>query len=96
MYLMAITAATNSIHLASAYFVPDGLAINALVEAARRGVRVLIMTPGKRIDTHGPRSVARLLGRSARGGYRNIRISADHVPLQGSGGGRLSGVRRID
>ena len=35
MYLMAITAATHSIHLASAYFVPDGLAISALVEAAR-------------------------------------------------------------
>jgi len=47
MYLMAITAATHSIHLASAYFVPDGLAINALVEAARRGVRVRIVTPGK-------------------------------------------------
>lgn len=59
MYLMAITAATNSIHLASAYFVPDGLAINALVEAARRGVRVLIMTPGKRIDTHTVREASR-------------------------------------
>jgi len=59
MYLLAITAATNSIHLASAYFVPDRLAINALVEAARRGVRVLIMTPGKRIDTHTVREASR-------------------------------------
>nr|WP_062081940.1 cardiolipin synthase [Caballeronia udeis] len=59
MYLMAITAATQSIHLASAYFVPDGLTINALVEAARRGVRVRIVTPGKRIDTHTVREASR-------------------------------------
>jgi cardiolipin synthase A/B len=59
MYLMAITAATHSIHLASAYFVPDSLAINALVEAARRGVRVRIVTPGKRIDTHTVREASR-------------------------------------
>ena len=59
MYLMAITAATQSIHLASAYFVPDDLAINALVEAARRGVRVRIVTPGKRIDTHTVREASR-------------------------------------
>ena len=59
MYLMSITAATHSIHLASAYFVPDGLAINALVEAARRGVKVRIVTPGKRIDTHTVREASR-------------------------------------
>jgi cardiolipin synthase A/B len=56
---MSITAATYSIHLASAYFVPDGLAINALVEAARRGVNVRIVTPGKRIDTHTVREASR-------------------------------------
>jgi cardiolipin synthase len=59
MYLMAITAASRSIHLASAYFVPNGLAINALVEAARRGVKVRIVTPGKRIDTHTVREASR-------------------------------------
>ncbi|SAL50670.1 cardiolipin synthetase [Caballeronia sordidicola] len=59
MYLMAITAASASIDLASAYFVPDGLAINALVEAARRGVKVRIVTPGKRIDTHTVREASR-------------------------------------
>ena len=36
MYLMAITAATRSLQLASAYFVPDKLTINAIVEAAKR------------------------------------------------------------
>ncbi|MFM0737373.1 cardiolipin synthase [Paraburkholderia xenovorans] len=59
MYLMAITAATHSIHLASAYFVPDKLTINAIVEAARRGVKVQIITPGKRIDTHTVREASR-------------------------------------
>jgi cardiolipin synthase A/B len=59
MYLMAITAASASIHLASAYFVPDKLTINALVEAARRGVKVQVLTPGNRIDTHTVREASR-------------------------------------
>ncbi|MDH6152182.1 MULTISPECIES: cardiolipin synthase [Paraburkholderia] len=59
MYLMAITAATRSLHLASAYFVPDKLTINAIVEAAKRGVKVQIVTPGKRIDTHTVREASR-------------------------------------
>jgi cardiolipin synthase len=59
MYLMAITAATHTIHLASAYFVPDKLTINALVEAARRGVKVQVLTPGQRIDTHTVREASR-------------------------------------
>ncbi|MBK5118614.1 cardiolipin synthase [Burkholderia sp. R-69980] len=59
MYLMAITAATHSIHLSSAYFVPDKLTINAIVEAAKRGVKVRIIMPGKRIDTHTVREASR-------------------------------------
>ncbi|WP_322033763.1 cardiolipin synthase [Paraburkholderia sp. J76] len=59
MYLMAITAASHSIHLSTAYFVPDKLTINAIVEAAKRGVRVRIITPGKRIDTHTVREASR-------------------------------------
>ncbi|APA88382.1 cardiolipin synthase [Paraburkholderia sprentiae WSM5005] len=59
MYLMAITAATRTLQLASAYFVPDKLTINAIVEAAKRGVKVRIVTPGKRIDTHTVREASR-------------------------------------
>ncbi|WP_109482559.1 cardiolipin synthase [Paraburkholderia sp. C35] len=59
MYLMAITAATHSIHLASAYFVPDKLTINAIVEAVKRGVEVQILTPGRHIDTHTVREASR-------------------------------------
>jgi cardiolipin synthase len=59
MYQMAITGATRSIHLASAYFVPDRLTINAIVEAAKRGVIVQILTPGRHIDTHTVREASR-------------------------------------
>lgn len=59
MYLMAITAAARSIHLSTAYFVPDKLTINAIVEAVRRGVKVRIITPGKRIDAHTVREASR-------------------------------------
>jgi cardiolipin synthase len=51
MYLMAITAARHTIHLSNSYFVPDELAVKALVAAARRGVEVRIITPGKIIDS---------------------------------------------
>jgi len=51
MYLMAITSAKESIHLSSSYFVPEELTIKALVAAARRGVKVKIITPGAEIDS---------------------------------------------
>ncbi len=46
MYLLATTAATSTIDLASAYFVPDELTSNALVAAMRRGVRFRLIVPG--------------------------------------------------
>jgi cardiolipin synthase len=51
MYLMAITAARKSIELSSAYFVPDELTVRALIAAAKRGVSVRVITPGKKIDS---------------------------------------------
>lgn len=59
MYLMAITAARHTIHLSSSYFVPDDLAVQALVNASRRGVRVRIITPGPRIDETTVRRASR-------------------------------------
>ena len=50
MYLLSIAAAKRHVRLASAYFVPDRRAINALVDARRRGVAVQIIVPGKLID----------------------------------------------
>jgi cardiolipin synthase A/B len=51
MYLMAITAARKRIDLSASYFVPDELAVKALVAAAKRGVNVRIITPGQYIDS---------------------------------------------
>jgi len=59
MYLMALTAATRSIHLSNAYFVPDELAVKALVAAAQRGVKVQIITPGGDIDSEVVRRASR-------------------------------------
>ena len=50
MLLLALTAAQKSIDIENAYFVPDKLTIEALVAAARRGVRVRIVVPGKYTD----------------------------------------------
>ncbi len=59
MYLMAITAAARTIELSSSYFVPDDLAIDALVAAMKRGVKVRIITPGGKIDTEIVRKASR-------------------------------------
>lgn len=59
MYLLAITAARQSIDLSASYFVPDELAIRALAAAARRGVRVRIITPGTKIDAEVVRQASR-------------------------------------
>ncbi len=50
MYLMSIACAKKTIHLGNAYFVPDNLVIDALCDAAKRGVQVDIIIPDK-IDT---------------------------------------------
>jgi cardiolipin synthase len=59
MYLLSITAAKQSIHLSSAYFVPDELTVKALVAAAKRGVKIQIITPGEHIDSDTVRSASR-------------------------------------
>ena len=59
MYLLSIAAATQSIDLSSAYFVPDELTVRTLVAAMRRGVRLRIITPGPIIDSQTVRSASR-------------------------------------
>jgi cardiolipin synthase len=59
MYLLAITAAKTSIELSNSYFVPDELTIRALVDAARRGVRVRLIVPGPIIDSDVVRAASR-------------------------------------
>jgi len=50
MYLLAISAAAKTIQLSMAYFVPDDTALQALIDAAHRGVRIQILLPGPHTD----------------------------------------------
>lgn len=59
MYLLAVTAATRSIDLSSAYFVPDAITRRALMAAVERGVRVRIIVPGEHIDAETVRRASR-------------------------------------
>ncbi len=59
MYLLAITAARKNIDLANSYFVPDEMTIKTLVEAARRGVKVRVLTPNAHIDSETVRKASR-------------------------------------
>jgi len=45
-YVLAIREAKKSIHITAAYFVPDVQVLQALTDAARRGVDVKLMLPG--------------------------------------------------
>jgi cardiolipin synthase A/B len=51
MYLMAITAAEESIDIEAAYFIPDDLMTRELIKARARGVRIRILLPDKHIDS---------------------------------------------
>jgi cardiolipin synthase A/B len=61
MYLLSVAAAKESIDLAMAYFVPDEIALEALVAALRRGVRVRIIMPGPITDASLVRRASRAL-----------------------------------
>jgi cardiolipin synthase A/B len=50
MYLFAIASARGSIRIATAYFVPDAVAIERLIQARQRDVRVQILVPGRKTD----------------------------------------------
>jgi cardiolipin synthase len=49
--VVAITEAKKSIHITSAYFVPDQQIVDALCDAAQRGVDVRLVLPG--VSDHG-------------------------------------------
>ena len=59
MYHLAITAAERTIDLSVAYFVPDQLTQNLLLDALKRGVRVRMVTPGEYIDTNTVKAASR-------------------------------------
>lgn len=55
MVNLAVSSAAKSVLIENAYFVPDRTAISTLVNAAKRGVRVQIIVPGKFTDSHAVR-----------------------------------------
>ncbi|HXN15091.1 MAG TPA: phospholipase D-like domain-containing protein [Usitatibacter sp.] len=59
MYLLSIAAASQSIDLEMAYFVPDQLAREALVQALKRGVKVRVIMPGRITDAASVRYASR-------------------------------------
>lgn len=50
MVNLALSSARKSVVIENAYFVPDPEAVDSLVRAARRGVRIQIIVPGAHID----------------------------------------------
>ena len=61
MYLMSVAAARRTIDLSMAYFVPDEMALQTLVAALKRGVRVRIIMPGRLTDAKPVRRASRAL-----------------------------------
>ncbi len=50
MYLLAIASAQKTLRIENPYFLPDDLMRKELSEAAKRGVKVEVVVPGKKID----------------------------------------------
>ncbi|RPH45458.1 MAG: cardiolipin synthase B [Burkholderiales bacterium] len=74
MHLMinyALVCATRSLRIATAYFVPDAMTVDALLAAVRRGVSVTVLVPGRRTDSAIARRASQYMwGRLLRGGVR--------------------------
>ena len=82
MVLLALTAAKTSIDIQNAYFVPDRLTVEALCSAARRGVRIRIVVPGRHTDARIGRWAAQgLYGELLKAGHPDLRIPADDDAL---------------
>ena len=50
MYLLVIASAKKTLRIENAYFLPDDIMRKELIAAAKRGVKVEIIVPGKHID----------------------------------------------
>ena len=59
MYLLAIASAKKTLRIENAYFLPDDLTRKELVEAAKRGTKIEILVPGKKIDQKLVRAASR-------------------------------------
>ena len=58
-FLLAIAAAKHSIRVENPYFLPDGLLVQGLIDACKRGVVVEVIVPGPEIDSKITRATSR-------------------------------------
>jgi cardiolipin synthase len=71
LYFMAIESSRRSIHIQNPYFLPDTQIRAALIAAAKRGVEVRVMVPGRNIDIPPVRMASRAnFGELLQGGVR--------------------------
>jgi cardiolipin synthase len=76
LYYVTIQSARKSIHIQNAYFVPTRQIRTALIDAAKRGVDVRIMVPGRHMDEPLVRMASRLrYGELLRSGVRIFEYS---------------------
>jgi cardiolipin synthase len=70
MFLLAMASARHSIYITNPYFVPDTKMIETLIQARKRGVRVVLILPGA-IDHNLARQASRSeLGRLLKAGVK--------------------------
>ncbi|MFN2387287.1 MAG: phosphatidylserine/phosphatidylglycerophosphate/cardiolipin synthase family protein [Thermoanaerobaculia bacterium] len=71
LYAVSIAAASERLSISNSYFLPDGETIALLVDAARRGVDVRIIVPGKINDVPATKAAGRArFGELLRGGVK--------------------------
>jgi cardiolipin synthase A/B len=71
MYLLSIAAAERNLRIGNAYFLPDDLTTQTLLESVDRGVKVEVLLPGRTTDSRTVRFASRhRLRRLLEGGVR--------------------------
>jgi cardiolipin synthase A/B len=71
LFLLSITSAKKSILITNPYFIPDDRMVEALLHAATRGVRVIVLVPGK-IDH-------KITYRASRSNYGRLLAGGIHI-----------------
>jgi len=88
-FLVAVAAARRAINVTNAYFVPDHVTREALLRAAKRGVRIRIILPSRNTDVRAARYAGRIYYRELlRAGieiyeYQPSRLHAKTVIVDG-------------
>jgi len=59
MFIFSMAAARRSIRIANAYFIPDDLSVQTMIEARERGVEIEVIVPGPYTDATFVRQVGR-------------------------------------